>query len=143
MSDSIFGDGSPQFAVNYGQPNQVIVILDNYIITKDEPAVKKIINESQLEAERSFLYFGDYWELDVQVNLFKYDNAPAKFTEIYQYKNQNVVLWKHKDGSYYKDQEGNPALFYIDEVTPIPLTQFDGSDILIIKFLSLSGVKLG
>jgi hypothetical protein len=143
MSDSIFGDGTPQFAVNFGQTNQVVVVLDNYIITKDEPTVKKITNESELETDRVFTYLGEYWELDVQVNLFKYSNPVSKYNEIKQYKNQNVVLWKHGDGNYYKDTNGNPALFYIDEVTPMSLSQFDPSDILIIKFLSLKGVVLG
>jgi hypothetical protein len=143
MSESIFGDGTPQFAVNFGQTNQVVVVLDNYIITKDEPTVKKITNESELETDRVFTYLGEYWELDVQVNLFKYSNPVSKYNEIKQYKNQNVVLWKHGDGNYYKDTNGNPALFYIDEVTPMSLSQFDPSDILIIKFLSLKGVVLG
>ena len=143
MADSIFGDGSPQFAINFGLPNQNIVVLDNYLITKDEPTIKKITNESELAADRNFTYLGEYWELDVQVNLYKYANPPVQFTTFYSFKNQNVVLWKHGDGSYYKDANGNPALFYIDEITPFSLNQFDFSDCLLFKFLSLTGIKLG
>jgi len=143
LNDSIFGDGSPQFAANYGLPNQVIVVLDHYIITKDEPATKKIINESELETDRVFTPLGEYWELNLQINLFNYVDAQTKFHEISPYKNQNVVLWKHNDGQPYKDKNGKPVLFYIDEITPFSLSQDDFSDCLMIKFLSLTGVCFG
>jgi hypothetical protein len=112
-------------------------LLDNTIITKDEPVTKKLIVESDIDTDRVFISFNEYWELDVIVNLLSYDNPLAKMNEIYKYKNHQVLLWKNRDGLPY---HGNyeTALFYIDEITPFNLDTFDFSDRLLIKFLQYS-----
>jgi hypothetical protein len=135
--DSVFGDTEPQFAVNFGTASQVIVQLDNTIITKDELVVKKIISESDLETDRAFISFGGYWELDIVVNLLAYTNPQAKYNEIVRYNNQSVVLWKHRDELPYQDRAGDNIPFIIDEITPFSLDTFDFSDKLLIKFLQL------
>jgi hypothetical protein len=84
-----------------------------------------------------FISFNEYWELDVIVNLLSYDNPLAKMNEIYKYLNQQVLLWKNRDGLPYHG-DYSTALFYIDEITPFSLDTFDFSDRLLIKFLQYS-----
>jgi len=140
MSNSIFGSSAPKFVYDLGGVNEATVLLDYCIITRDDPDVRKIVHESELSADRDFITRGDFWEFEVMVNLYKYEDPRNKFEEIYQYKNLNVALWKHRDGSAFLDSSGDEVLFYIDEITPRNLTRLDYKDVLFIRFLSLKEV---
>ena len=138
--DSIFGDAEPQFAL-YSNV-ETIVHLDNTVITKDETTVKKIINESEIDANRSFVFLGEYRELEVVINLFLYDNPQAKMNEIYSYLNAQIAFWKHRDGLPFQNNEGDNLPFIIGEVIPFNVDTFDFSDKLLIKFLQSTGMDL-
>jgi hypothetical protein len=122
---------------------EMTVMLDYWVPLREEPDVRKSFQESELEADRFIISRGEYLEIEGRINLFKYPNDAArqsKFTQINQYKNKNVVFWKHRDGEAYKDINGAKVLFYIEHVIPKNLTTLDYRDVLYLKFVSLKEV---
>lgn len=139
--DSIFGDAEPQFAVNFGKSNQVIVELSHSLITKNEPVITRVINEEELAADRIFLN-KTFWEMDVVLDLFAYENPLGKFNEVNQYLKQSVALWKHKDGRPYRNHYSDIVPFYIEQIKPFYLDQLDFYDKVLIKFKSAKSLEL-
>lgn len=128
---------------NHSIITEMSVILDYWVPLKEEPDIRNVAQESELEADRFIIPRGEYLEIEGRINLFKYaDDATrrSKFTQINQYKNKNVVFWKHRDGESYKDGSGNEVLFYLESVIPKNLTTLDYRDVLYLKFVSLKEV---
>jgi len=138
----IFGVGSPKFVYTSEENIETTVLLGHAVVTRNDPAVKKIVHESELGCDRTFIPLGEGRELEIRVNLFRFSNPRSKLQEIMQYKNKLVKLWLHDDGEPYKDSSGNAVLFYIDEATPIYWESLDYKDMLILKFLSTAAVDL-
>lgn len=122
-----------------------VVILDYSNVTKNDPTTKKISVESELAADRQFFPLGEYCEMSVVVNLWKYSTTAsvvkAKYAEIMAFLNTNVYLWRHWDGSAFAETSGGTkTLFYVDKITPSYLTTVAYEDILTIDFVSLTKV---
>ena len=121
-----------------------VVLLDYSNVIKSDPSSKKISVESELAADRQFFPLGEYWEMSVVVNLWKYGNASAvkaKYAEIMLLLNTNIYLWRHWDGSAFAETSGGTkTLFYVDKITPSYLTTVAYEDILTIDFVSLTKV---
>lgn len=119
------------------------VFLDYWITINEETDVRNILHESELEADRFIIPRGEYLEIEGRINLFKYedmDSRKSKFSEIYEFKNKKVSLWKFRDGDPFKDENGNEVLFYIESVISKNLTTLDYRDVLFLKFRSLKGI---
>ncbi|MGE5353920.1 MAG: hypothetical protein ACM3P0_17670 [Acidobacteriota bacterium] len=141
MNKSIWGSAAPKFIYDMGGANETEVLLDRWITIEDEPEAKEVILESELEADRDISHKGSYWTFSGKLYLFKYNDPLSKFNEVYQFLNQKVVLYKHRDGEPFKDKDGNNALFFIEEITPKNMTTLDYRDVLIIKFISLKAIS--
>lgn len=122
---------------------ELFVNLDYWVSLTIEPDIRNIKQESELDADRIILPRGEYLEIFGKINLFKYadlTSRQSKYQEIYEFRNKNVSFWKHRDGSPYKDKDGNEVLFYLESVIPKNLTTLDYRDVLFLRFLSLKGI---
>lgn len=122
---------------------EITVNLDYWVPLGEEPDPKKVTHESELEADRAFTPRGEYLEINGRINLYKYADMASrqsKFQEIYEFKTKNVAFWKHRDGSAYKDEDGDEVLFYLESVVPKNIYTLDYRDVLFLKFLSLKGI---
>lgn len=140
----IFGWRAPKFVFDKGGLNESTVILDYAVLTPDFQDTREIEHESVINAHREWTSKGegDHITFDVLIHLHKYPDAKAKFEEIYQFKNKDVVLYPHKDGVQFRDESGNDVLFYITYVRPQYLTQTDFVDVLFVQFKSKDLVDL-
>ena len=122
---------------------EITVNLDYWVPLGEDADTRNIKQESELEADRIILPRGEYLEIFGKINLFKYADMASrqsKYQEIYEFKNKNVSFWKHRDGSAYKDEDGNEVLFYLESVVPKNLDTLDYRDVLFLRFLSLKGI---
>lgn len=122
---------------------EITVNLDYWIPLGEDADTRNVKQESELAADRIILPRGDYLEIFGKINLFKYADMASiqsKYQEIYEFKNKNVSFWKHRDGSAYKDEDGNEVLFYLESVVPKNLDTLDYRDVLFLRFLSLKGI---
>ncbi len=122
---------------------EIYVNLDYWVPLSEDADTRNVKQESELEADRIILPRGEYLEIFGKINLFKYADMASrqsKYQEIYEFKNKNVSFWKHRDGSAYKDEDGNEVLFYLESVVPKNLNTLDYRDVLFLRFLSLKGV---
>jgi len=118
------------------------VNLDYWTPINDGPDTKEIIVESEIEAYRLFIPRGEFWELSGVINLMKYGsltNIRSKFEDIYAFNRKLVTLYKHRDGAYYKNENGTAVLFYMT-VTPKNLGTLDYRDVLLINFRSTGNI---
>lgn len=144
VSSSIFGSEGPKIVFDLGGENETTVILGKWVTTADEPdSLREIINESELEDDRDIISLGgEFWKFEGFVHLHKYSDPElirSKFEEIYQFNRQNVVLYKHKDGNYFKDTNGDAVLWKMN-CFPKNYQPLDYRDLLIVQFRSLKGV---
>ena len=142
MNNSIFGASAPKFIFDPAGENEATILLDYWTTTLDEPEIREVVHESELQASRQIVPRGDFWIFEGRINLYKYGTLAeirSKFEEIYQYNNSEVELYKHRDGEAYKDSSNNSVLFYL-RVTPRNLTTLDYRDILMLTFRSLKSV---
>lgn len=122
---------------------EITVNLDYWVPLGEDADTRNVKQESELEADRVILPRGEYLEIFGKINLFKYADMASrqsKYQEIYEFKNKNVSFWKHRDGSAYKDENGNEVLFYLESVVPRNLNTLDYRDLLFLRFLSLKGI---
>lgn len=137
------GTGTHSFLKETG----TTVLFNHWITSKDTTEDSRaIVNSSELSDDRQiFDLGGDFWEFFGKELIFKYadlSTQKAKFLEIYSHNHQLVILYKHQDGNYYEDSNGDPILFYVD---CIPST-FDESDlddyrdVLKVSFKSLKSI---
>lgn len=122
---------------------EITVNLDYWVPLSEDADTRNVKQESELEADRIILPRGEYLEIFGKINLFKYADIASiqsKYQEIYEFKNKNVSFWKHRDGSAYKDEDGNEVLFYLESVVPKNINTLDYRDVLFLRFLSLKGI---
>lgn len=122
---------------------EIFINLDYWVPLAEDADTRNVKQESELEADRIILPRGEYLEIFGMINLFKYadmDTRQRIFQEIYEFKNKNVSFWKHRDGSPYKDEDGNEVLFYLESVVPKNLNTLDYRDVIFLRFLSLKGI---
>jgi hypothetical protein len=145
MKESIFGVEAPKVVLNYGQPEETSINLNYWISLSEELETKEIIHESELEADREIIPRGEFLTLQGRINLYKYKQMNLilnKYNEIMQINKKKVVLYKHRDGDFYKDLSDNPIYFFVN-IQPKNLTSLDVRDVLYITFRALSGTNSG
>jgi hypothetical protein len=143
IQDSIFGVNAPKFTYDLGGASETEVLLDHWVPISLEPDPKKLVVESELETDREIIYRGEFLTFSGKIYLFKYDDPESKFDQIYQYLYKKVTLWEHRDSTPFKDKDGNPVLFYVDEINRSYLTTLTYRDVITIKFLSTKAVAHG
>jgi len=134
---SIFGTTGPKFVYDLGGVNEATVQINHWVPQDDEPDIKEIVQESELQADREYIDLGEYRSFTGLVLLCKYESlatARSKFEEIYQYRKKKVILYKHSDGQPYKDSGGNNVLFYLRQVSPRNFQTLDYKDVLFLEF---------
>lgn len=140
---SIFGTQPPKFIANFGMETEAEVLLDHWLTNKDEADSKETIIESELSCDRQIIPRGDNWIFSGTVNLFKYGTRAEitnKFEEIYAYNREEVVLYRHRDGTPLKDDSGNEVLCYMT-VVPKHYASLLYYDLLVVEFRTLTGVN--
>ena len=129
---SIFGRSYPKFTLY-----NTTVLLEHAKVEVNY--IQDIIeHKSVLNSCISKIAMGQYAEVTITLNLFKYDNPQAKFTELLAYKNKVVTqFFQYGDGNpFYAQKTNTPCTFYISQVTPKYLMQYQYPDIVEIKMKS-------
>lgn len=134
---SIFGVLAPK--ISYGSNN---ILYDYVNILRDEPEWYGTIRESAINSTRNMLSNGDHWAFDIIMNLFKYADPLAKFTQVNGARFQEVTLWRRRDRDAFKDSSGTIVKFFVTEIIPVYLDTPEYPDRLIIKHVSKKYVDI-
>lgn len=143
----IFGSSAPKFIYDpTGSPVQIL--LDYVVIQKDEPQEDFIIHESKFTRHREFILKGKYWIIEMKMHLFKIaeniDLTTAKnfYNNIKPYEGSEVRYYRHRDGDYLKDKNGNEVKMFLESVNESYYDTTDFKDLLYLKFKSTKYVDL-
>lgn len=133
VKESIFGIEAPKFVD--AESNEVL--LDYFVILKDEPDFGTIKHQSIINRHREWVDRGDHWIFEGLIHLFKYENPEQKYLELHSYYKQNVILYKRRDSLPYSNSDGDAAYFRIDKLEPINLKASGLPDVLLLSFVSI------
>ena len=129
---SIWGTGSAQFQF----PGDSVVTLEHSTMQGDYILPDIIEHKSIITGKKHFINNGDYSEFTVNVYLYKYADASAKFSEIYDYLHTNVYFWPHNDGKAISGSDSSPTEFFISDMSLSYLEDANYNDLLTIKFVA-------
>lgn len=118
---------------------EMTVLLDYVVVDKDEAEDRSGFYESVITNHREKDSRGEHWVFSVILNLWKYGSEAAiksKLDEIYQYRNSDLTLYRHRDSDPFKDAAGNDVLFFIDEIRPFYMERIAFRDRLLVTFRS-------
>lgn len=134
----IFGTRAPKMTVSGGGT----VLLDYATIQKDEADYDILKHTSEITGNVAYVTRGSRWVVDILVHLYKYADPYAKFVELIAQKGTKVKLYRHRDGSAYKNSAGAEVDFMIEEINPFYLTNTKYEDAVIMKFRSVEYVDI-
>lgn len=142
LKDSIWGINPPKF-----KRGSTTVMINYWITTKDEPESMMITHESDINKHREYDYFTvnpieDHWLFEGIINLGKYTYPASKYNEINAHKRQLVQLWRHADGDYFKNTNGDTILFLLKDIIPFRFEKPGFPDRLLLKFESQDFVDI-
>ena len=106
---SIFGVSVPKF-VGTGTPdsNTITLTYGKILSSTNLSETEEIVHKSIINGNRSYDTLGTHATIDVLVQLHRHSVATARttLTTLLTYKNQDVVLYLHKDGDTVGDGTG-------------------------------------
>lgn len=137
ISPSIFGWQPPKFVSGTDE-----VLLDYWVTMRDEPEDQGLRHQSVINHYRTWIDRGEHWAFEGSVNLFKYNDPLAKWTEINSKRGDLVTLWRRRDKDAFKDTAGNIVPFKFRIIIPIWIEAKGFPDRLILKFESQQPVDI-
>jgi len=138
----IFGNDAPKFIYDpSGSP--VTVLLDFAIIEKDEPEEDIVIHQSVFTGHREYIIKGKYWIVELTLHLYKHGvDAKTYYNTIKTYEGKNVRYYRHRDGDYLRDKNGNGITMFIDRIVESNYKTTDYPDILQLRLKSNNYVDI-
>lgn len=137
----ITGTQSPKFIFDpTGTP--VEVVLNNVVILKDEPEEDILIHESIFTGHREIIIKGKYWVVELKKYLFKEEDVFDMYETLKQFEGVEVRYFRHADGDYLKDGNGNEIKMFVEDITEGHLKTTDYKDLLFLRFRSVGYVDL-
>ena len=123
--------------------------LDFVQIMRNEPEVDESAMSFELLGQRRFLERGNFWTIELMMNLFKYSQGRAIFEllEFIRFKNKLVEIYLHRDAAtpILADNDNPPthAKFKLVSINPFHAESVQMKDKLLIRFKSTSWVYWG
>lgn len=117
------------------------VVINYWVTTRDEPESMFITHESDINKHREYDFFTtskiqDHWLFEGIINIGKYSYPYSKYNEINAHKRELVQLWRHADGDYFKNTNGDIVYFFLKELIPFHFDKPGFPDRLLLKFES-------
>lgn len=143
----IFGSSAPKF-IYEPAGDAVEILLDYVVIQKDEPQEDFIIHQSVFTGHREFILKGKYWIIEMKMHLFKlleatdYATVMEYYSKLKNYQGAEVRYYRHRDGDYLKDKNGNEVKMFLESVNESYYDTTDFKDLLYLKFKSTKYVDL-
>lgn len=137
--NSFFGVEAPKFILN-----DVEYLLDYWVTLKDEPQSMILQQESIITKHREWINLGDHWIFKGELYLWKYTSTEAKqlYQNLQACVNQNVVLYRRRDGQAFKDENDTAIKFRLDSIEHSYIKQGRFRDSIILTFISSDVVSL-
>lgn len=133
----IFGTNAPKFVTG-----STTVNLDYVTVDTNLADVQEIEHTSVITGVRNYVVLGDYAEIKINMNLYKYDSPSIKFQEIYQYTHDNVYFYLHNDGNAFQDSGSNNVEFHITKIEPYYIDNVNYNEGLKIELKSRKYIDL-
>jgi len=133
----IFGTGAPKFV-----SGATTVLLDNAIITKDEPDFRMLEHTAEIDQTKFYSGKGYHWDFHVKINLYKQTNPDTIFTTLMSYLHTEVTLFRHRDGISVRNSANAVVPFFLTEVIPKYKELLNFNVEVILKFRSTEMIDI-
>ncbi len=147
----LHGVGAPKFVYDPEGENEEEVLLDWVNILENEPELRVLMHEGEIDGDRNFLWRGKHRRIEIMMHLFKYDldpesgfTAKEKYEQIKQYEGSSkIAFYLHRDAPPYQTADSTPVYipFILESVEEQWLDTLDFADTLLLVFRSTKFVN--